>query len=584
MGQQRATPTARDHALAVLRIRNFFLAAALVPAAVAAVVLTAGRTGHLASGWTPLRWSLVAVAALVLVAAAVLAATIARARPAVTPTIEIPERAAPALYALMADLADRLDVPAPSAIALTPDCDSWLEEPPRRRFRAASRTPAAAPTAATAARAAEGRDPAPVLVIGSPFLWWMRTPELRALLAPVVAGTGPSRHPDIAAARRCIRGLDAAAAFRPDSRRAAFRHPLAACAGRVSRTMLRLIGSHATEMERGVAAAASARARHVDQELRQVAQEQVGLAYAGWDRLLTRVALPAWRLGRWPSRLNAGVVSSLTDLSRRDRLADGFTARLGERPACDLLEEPGAVDREISLLAARLFHGPPPAEPARDGGAHRDAVDPDGRSDLDGPHGSDDPDSPENPDSADSPDSAAGSGTGWEPVGWAAYPEQIVDRLWRERAARLFTAMGDDGTPALSTVLRRLAEDDGDFADTLAARLAAATARAEHQAAPEPLASSVAAAPLAFPSPPPPSGRELLVQHIAAGVCCAATDTASGAPGLDWLDGPVLTIDGARAADLADPVHALVDSGDPEPLRAWLADAGVHTDKLVRLV
>ncbi|MEU3202218.1 hypothetical protein, partial [Streptomyces sp. NPDC006996] len=33
-----------------------------------------------------------------------------------------------------------------------------------------------------------------------------------------------------------------------------------------------------------------------------VAQEQVGLAYAGWDRLLTRVALPAWRMGRWPAR------------------------------------------------------------------------------------------------------------------------------------------------------------------------------------------------------------------------------------------------------------------------------------------
>lgn len=52
-------------------------------------------------------------------------------------------------------------------------------------------------------------------------------------------------------------------------------------------------------MERGVAAAASARAQGVDYGLRIVAQEQVGLAYAGWDRLLTRVALPAWRMGRW---------------------------------------------------------------------------------------------------------------------------------------------------------------------------------------------------------------------------------------------------------------------------------------------
>ena len=118
-------------------------------------------------------------------------------------------------------------------------------------------------------------------------------------------------------------------------------------------------------MERGVAAAAAERAQAVDYGLRIVAQEQVGLAYAGWDRLLTRVALPAWRMGRWPSRLDAGVVAALTELSRRDRLAEGFASRLGERPACDLLEEPGAVDEAASLLAARLFHGGP-AEPGPD--------------------------------------------------------------------------------------------------------------------------------------------------------------------------------------------------------------------------
>ncbi|NEA47192.1 hypothetical protein G3I35_13200, partial [Streptomyces sp. SID10815] len=64
-------------------------------------------------------------------------------------------------------------------------------------------------------------------------------------------------------------------------------------------------------------------------------------------------------MGRWPSRLDAGVVAALTELSRRDRLAEGFASRLGERPACDLLEEPGAVDEATSLLAARLFHGGP---------------------------------------------------------------------------------------------------------------------------------------------------------------------------------------------------------------------------------
>ncbi len=85
--------------------------------------------------------------------------------------------------------------------------------------------------------------------------------------------------------------------------------------GRVARLLLRSCRVHAEEMERGVAAAAAERAQAVDYGLRIVAQEQVGLAYAGWDRLLTRVALPAWRMGRWPSRLDAGVVAALTELS-----------------------------------------------------------------------------------------------------------------------------------------------------------------------------------------------------------------------------------------------------------------------------
>ena len=39
-----------------------------------------------------------------------------------------------------------------------------------------------------------------------------RVDDARAVLAPVVAGTGPSAHPDIAAARRFVQGLDAAVA------------------------------------------------------------------------------------------------------------------------------------------------------------------------------------------------------------------------------------------------------------------------------------------------------------------------------------------------------------------------------------
>lgn len=53
-----------------------------------------------------------------------------------------------------------------------------------------------------------------------------------------------------------------------------------------------------------------------------------------------------------------------------------------------------------------------------------------------------------------------------------------------------------------------------------------------------------------FPLQPPRSGRELLADHVTAMVCCAAMDTAGAAPGLDWLDGPALLVDGVRAVDL----------------------------------
>ncbi len=193
-------------------------------------------------------------------------------------------------------------MPAPSGIALTPDCDSWLEDA-HPRLGVFARRPV--------------DPPAPVLVIGSPFLWWMRAGELRALLAPVVAGAGAAADPEIAAARRFVRSLDAALG---EPRRG----PAAPLVARVTRTLLSACREHSAELERAVAGWASDKAKAVDYGLRIAAQEQVGLAYAGWDRLLTRVALPAWRLGRHPAHLDAGVVSALTELSRRDRLADGY--------------------------------------------------------------------------------------------------------------------------------------------------------------------------------------------------------------------------------------------------------------------
>ncbi|MFG3214782.1 M48 family metalloprotease [Streptomyces tendae] len=426
-GVEMGAQAARSRALAVLRVRSRALAVALLPAAAAVILLVGGSTGHLAgAGWDVLRWVVSVLALCVLLAAAGVALVVARSRPAVTPTVTVAEESAPDLYRMVRDLADRLDVPAPSAIALTPDCDSWLED---RTHPAHGPPPAekhhddlAGPGGPAHRRSAT----APVLVIGSPFLWWMRVGELRAVLAPVVAGTGPSAHPDIAAARRFIRGLDAAVAVASAGRRDPLSRVACAGLGWASRFLLRSCRGHAAEMERGVAAAAAERAQAVDYGLRIVAQEQVGLAYAGWDRLLTRVALPAWRMGRWPSRLDVGVVAALTELSRRDRLAEGFASRLGERPACDLLEEPGVMDEAVSLLAARLFHGGP-----------------------------------------------AETGADWSPVGWEEYPEEVVDRTWRTDAARLHrvldtlgvrraaegAAPGTDG-PTLARVLDHLATPD----------------------------------------------------------------------------------------------------------------------------
>lgn len=561
LGEEWGVRAARSRALAVLRVRGRALGAAILPAAVAVVLYAGEVTGHFTgTGWATARWIVTVLAVLVLLAAAAVALSVARARPAVTPTVELTETAAPDLHRLVRDLADRLDVPAPAAIALTPDCDSWLEDRSHRSHREA------------------GASGSPVLVIGSPFLWWMRVGELRAVLAPVVAGTGPAVDPDIASARRFVRGLDAAVAVPDEPGLGALRRLGARGVGRVARLLLRACGNHAAEMERGVAAAGSERAQAVDQGTRIVAQEQVGLAYAGWDRLLTRVALPAWQMGRWPSGLDAGVVSALTELSRRDRLAEGYSSRLGERPACDLLEEPGAVDEAASLLAARLFHGGP-----------------------------------------------AEAGPDWAPVEWSRYPEEVVDRKWRADAARLHEvldrlaapegpgAADAAGAPTLTRVLTHLttapdehpaqaggepededaapAEDElrNPAADTLAAALSARVAREDAEREARITADAAGFSGPDGPWPlcplvPPRTGRDLLADHVTALVCCAAVDTTGAAPGLDWLDGPALLVDGVRATDLGPHVLALVEEGDPAPLRAWLATTGVRPEKPVRLL
>lgn len=87
-----------------------------------------------------------------------------------------------------------------------------------------------------------------------------------------------------------------------------------------------------------------------------------------------------------------------------------------------------------------------------------------------------------------------------------------------------------------------------------------------------------------FPLQPPRTGRELLADHVTAMVCCAAVDTAGALPGLDWLDGPSLLVDGVRRSDLSSPVLTLVEDGDADELRGWLSVIGIRPEKPIRLV
>ncbi|MFJ9522403.1 hypothetical protein ACIRPK_29635 [Kitasatospora sp. NPDC101801] len=516
-----AVDAARARAQAVLRVRGRALGVAALPAALA-VVLFAGRfTGRIgapgaadAAAWDAARWVVGGIAVLVLLGTWLVARTYARAEPPRTPAVPIARSAAPELYRQIGELAERLGVPAPSGIAITPDCDSWLEEVHRPgRHPVAPAAPVAGEVLSGAPDRAVGT--APVLVIGSPFLWWMRAGELRALLAPVVAGTAAAADPEIAAARRFLRGLDASLG---EPRRGP-----AALLDRITKLLLGACREHSAELERAVAAAASEQAKAVDYGLRIAAQEQVGLAYAGWDRLLTRVALPAWRLGRHPAHLNAGVVAALTELSRRDRLADGYETRLGDRPACDLLEEPGSVDAAVSLLAAEVLFGEP----------------------------------------------FGTAGTGWRELDWADYPAEVVGLGWRGQADALRAVLGEgapeQAAPALHLVLARLAEGAG---EPLAAALAAHLARTAQVAPPLQVVRS---------------GRDLLVDHVTALVCLAAVDTGLGRPGMDWLDGPVLLLGGTRRPELAALVADAVEQGKDAPLRSWLESAGLRLAGPVRL-
>ncbi|MYW01518.1 hypothetical protein GT354_25220, partial [Streptomyces sp. SID3343] len=173
-----AMAEARARARAVLWVRNGALLGALT--AVGLLLYGAGRTfGEGAAGTL-----LAALAGAITVVLAWVVLDLALVRRIGVPSISLAPAQAPELHEIVRGLATELDVPLPDGIRLCPECDSWLE-PDARRSRGT------------------------VLVVGAPFLWWLRVGELRALLAPVVAGTAASADPAVAAARRWVRRLDA---------------------------------------------------------------------------------------------------------------------------------------------------------------------------------------------------------------------------------------------------------------------------------------------------------------------------------------------------------------------------------------
>ncbi|HEY3870549.1 MAG TPA: hypothetical protein VGM10_19450 [Actinocrinis sp.] len=237
-------------------------------------------------------------------------------RPPLSPTVQPPHGGYSELMLAVRQVTAALGVPEPAGVEISPDCDAWLEP----------------------------RPDGPVLVIGAPFLWWLRVSELRGLLAPVLAGIEAAHDRQLRTARRFIRRLDIAESHGcPPWPRSSIGVVARACRLRAER------------MERAVGASAAEHARAVEPTARVYAHEQAGLVAVGWDRLLHRLALPAWRAGRAPENLNAALAAALTELGQRDRVGVGLADRLTERPACDLLDEPGQLDREVSAIAPAMY-------------------------------------------------------------------------------------------------------------------------------------------------------------------------------------------------------------------------------------
>ena len=153
-----------------------------------------------------------------------------------------------------------------------------------------------------------------------------------------------------------------------------------------------------------------------------------------------------------------------------------------------------------------------------------------------------------------------------------------ADRCRREPTSPRTTPRGADLAARLSAELGR------EEAQAARRALRAGSPRVADSAAPAPSTSGATEPLPLFPLQPPRTGRELLADHVTAMVCCAAVDTAGAAPGLDWLDGPALLVDGERRADWRPGCSAWSRTATRPRCAPGSPTLGVRPEKPVRLV
>lgn len=294
----------------VTSARRILRRRSIVVAAVAAMTLfcLGAAAGLVIAG----HWLNPLVLVLPLLAAAIpwSLARVLRAPVPATPSVVVDRGHAGPLLDLVQELAKTLSVPAPDQVAVTPTCSVRLEQHGKHL----------------------------TLEVGAPLIWALDRKELRAVLAPAVAGTPEMSTHAVRAARELARRLE-----------------YARLEGRITTPLLRLLRTavrrHAAALEMELTAAAVARSAA---ECRPDLHTRLVSVAETWAILISDFAVPALRRGLRPKRLCSGFagLASGSDLVHKGCYVPGWSA------ARTLLGEPDWVDRAISKVVAHdLWNG-----------------------------------------------------------------------------------------------------------------------------------------------------------------------------------------------------------------------------------